>query len=102
MRIRGCARRARLPRGVLKPTPLIHRDGVTAALGLDVWLGSEDLLPTAAFKVRSRLDLVGAIRPRRRRHRRIDRAIKAGWLAYAGGRVRSPGDDRRAEEHGTR
>lgn len=43
----------------LAPTPLIKRDAVSAALGLDVWLKCENLLPTAAFKVRGGLNLVG-------------------------------------------
>jgi threonine dehydratase len=43
----------------LKPTPLIRRDAVNAALGLDVWLKCENLLPTAAFKVRGGLNLIG-------------------------------------------
>jgi len=32
----------------LSPTPLIRRDAVSGALGLDVWLKCENLLPTAA------------------------------------------------------
>jgi threonine dehydratase len=43
----------------LVPTPLIRRDAVSAALGLDVWLKCENLLPTAAFKVRGGLNLIG-------------------------------------------
>ena len=43
----------------LRPTPLIRRDAVSAALGLDVWLKCENLLPTAAFKVRGGLNLIG-------------------------------------------
>jgi threonine dehydratase len=43
----------------LRPTPLIRRDAVNAALGLDVWLKCENLLPTAAFKVRGGLNLIG-------------------------------------------
>jgi threonine dehydratase len=69
----------------LKPTPLIRRDAVNAALGLDVWLKCENLLPTAAFKVRGGLNLIGR-----------DPTAKAGVigastgnhgqsLAYAGG-----------------
>ena len=69
----------------LKPTPLIRRDAVNAALGLDVWLKCENLLPTAAFKVRGGLNLLGR-----------DPTAKAGVigastgnhgqsLAYAGG-----------------
>ncbi len=69
----------------LTPTPLIRRDAVNAALGLDVWLKCENLLPTAAFKVRGGLNLIGR-----------DPTAKAGVmgastgnhgqsLAYAGG-----------------
>ena len=71
--------------GHLPPTPLIRRDAVSSALGLDVWLKCENLLPTAAFKVRGGLNLIGR-----------DPTAKAGVigastgnhgqsLAYAGG-----------------
>lgn len=43
----------------IAPTPLVQRPAVNAALGLDVWLKCECLLPTAAFKVRGGLNLVG-------------------------------------------
>ncbi|TMG54196.1 MAG: pyridoxal-phosphate dependent enzyme, partial [Chloroflexi bacterium] len=43
----------------IRPTPLIQRDAVSAALGLDVWLKCENALPTAAFKVRGGLNLLG-------------------------------------------
>jgi threonine dehydratase len=43
----------------LTPTPLIRREAVNRALGLDVWLKCENLLPTAAFKVRGGLNLIG-------------------------------------------
>jgi len=43
----------------LSPTPLVRREGVSAALGLDVRLKCESLLPTGAFKVRGGLNLVG-------------------------------------------
>jgi len=43
----------------LEPTPLVQRDGVSAAIGVDVWLKCEGLLPTGAFKVRGGLNLVG-------------------------------------------
>src|SRR5678815_5523330 len=42
----------------LSPTPLIQRNAVSNALGLDVWLKCENLLPTAAFKVRGGLNLI--------------------------------------------
>ncbi|MDP9283177.1 MAG: pyridoxal-phosphate dependent enzyme, partial [Chloroflexota bacterium] len=72
-------------RAHLEPTPLVRRDAVSAALGLDVWLKCENLLPTAAFKVRGGLNLIGR-----------DPTAKAGVigastgnhgqsLAYAGG-----------------
>jgi threonine dehydratase len=43
----------------LAPTPLIRREAVNRALGLDVWLKCENVLPTAAFKVRGGLNLIG-------------------------------------------
>ena len=43
----------------LMPTPLIRREALNRALGLDVWLKCENLLPTAAFKVRGGLNLIG-------------------------------------------
>jgi threonine dehydratase len=43
----------------LAPTPLVQRPSVSAALGLDIWLKCESMLPTAAFKVRGGLNLVG-------------------------------------------
>ena len=45
----------------IAPTPLVQRPAVNAALGLDAWLKCECLLPTAAFKVRGGLNLVGAM-----------------------------------------
>ena len=43
----------------LTPTPLVQRPAVNEALRLDVWLKCESLLPTAAFKVRGGLNLIG-------------------------------------------
>ncbi|MDQ2951687.1 MAG: pyridoxal-phosphate dependent enzyme [Chloroflexota bacterium] len=43
----------------LRPTPLVQRSGVNAAIGIDVWLKCESMLPTGAFKVRGGLNLVG-------------------------------------------
>ena len=43
----------------IAPTPLVQRPAVSDALGLDVWLKCESLLPTAAFKVRGGLNLIG-------------------------------------------
>ena len=43
----------------LRATPLVQRSGVSAAIGIDVWLKCESMLPTGAFKVRGGLNLVG-------------------------------------------
>jgi threonine dehydratase len=43
----------------LRPTPLIRREALNKALGLDIWLKCESALPTAAFKVRGGLNLIG-------------------------------------------
>jgi threonine dehydratase len=43
----------------VRPTPLIERPGVNRAIGIDVWLKCENILPTGAFKVRGGLNLVG-------------------------------------------
>ncbi|MGH2498713.1 MAG: threonine ammonia-lyase [Candidatus Limnocylindria bacterium] len=43
----------------LAPTPLLRSDALRRALGLDVWLKCENLLPTGAFKVRGGLTLIG-------------------------------------------
>ncbi|HKW77844.1 MAG TPA: pyridoxal-phosphate dependent enzyme [Candidatus Limnocylindria bacterium] len=43
----------------LRPTPLLQRPAVSEAVGLDVWLKCESMLPTGAFKVRGGLNLVG-------------------------------------------
>jgi threonine dehydratase len=61
-------------RRYLSPTPLVRRDAVSAALGLDVWLKCENLLPTAAFKVRGGVNLVGR-----------DPTAKAGVIAASTG-----------------
>ena len=45
--------------GHITPTPLVQRPAVSDAIGVDVWLKCESLLPTAAFKVRGGLNLVG-------------------------------------------
>lgn len=45
--------------GHIAPTPLVQRPAVSEAIGLDVWLKCESLLPTAAFKVRGGLNLLG-------------------------------------------
>ncbi|HEX4743640.1 MAG TPA: pyridoxal-phosphate dependent enzyme [Candidatus Limnocylindria bacterium] len=58
----------------LPPTPLLEREGVSAALGLDVRLKCESLLPTGAFKVRGGLNLVGR-----------DPTAKAGVIAASTG-----------------
>jgi threonine dehydratase len=43
----------------LRPSPLVERPAVSEALGVDVRLKCECLLPTGAFKVRGGLNLVG-------------------------------------------
>ena len=43
----------------LRPTPLIRREALCDALGLEVLLKCENALPTAAFKVRGGLNLLG-------------------------------------------
>jgi threonine dehydratase len=43
----------------LRPTPLVRRDAVCAALGFEALLKCESALPTAAFKVRGGLNLLG-------------------------------------------
>jgi threonine dehydratase len=43
----------------LRPTPLVQRSAVSEALGVPVWLKCENVLPTAAFKVRGGLNLLG-------------------------------------------
>ena len=43
----------------LRPTPLIRREALCEALGIDVLLKCESALPTAAFKVRGGLNLLG-------------------------------------------
>src|SRR5256885_7991598 len=43
----------------LRPTPLIRREAFCEALGVDVLLKCESALPTAAFKVRGGLNLLG-------------------------------------------
>lgn len=46
-------------RRYLTPTPLIQREAVSNALGVDALLKCENLLPTTAFKVRGGLNLLG-------------------------------------------
>lgn len=43
----------------LRPTPLVQRPAVSEAIGVPVWLKCENVLPTAAFKVRGGLNLIG-------------------------------------------
>jgi len=43
----------------LRPTPLIRREALCEALGVNVLLKCESALPTAAFKVRGGLNLLG-------------------------------------------
>ena len=63
----------------LSPTPLVGREGVCAALGLEVWLKCESLLPTGAFKVRGGLNLIGR-----------DTSAKAGVIAASTGNHGQP------------
>ena len=58
----------------LRPTPLVRRDALCAALGLDAYLKCESALPTAAFKVRGGLNLLGR-----------DPTAKAGVIAASTG-----------------
>jgi len=58
----------------LRPTPLIRREAVCAALGIEVLLKDESALPTAAFKVRGGLNLLGR-----------DPTAKAGVIAASTG-----------------
>ena len=69
----------------LSPTPLIRRDAVNAALGLDVWLKCENLLPTAAFKVRGGLNLIGRDPTARSGVIGASTGNHGQSLAYAGG-----------------
>lgn len=46
-------------RPYLRPTPLVQRDAVSAAVGTVALLKCENVLPTAAFKVRGGLNLLG-------------------------------------------
>lgn len=58
----------------LRPTPLIRREAVSAGLGIDALLKCENALPTAAFKVRGGLNLLGR-----------DPTAKAGVIAASTG-----------------
>ena len=72
-------------RAYLAPTPLIQRDAVSAALGLDVWLKCEYILPTAAFKVRGGLNLIGRDPTARAGVMGASTGNHGQSLAYAGG-----------------
>ena len=61
-------------RPYLRPTPLVERSAVSSALGLTALLKCENLLPTAAFKVRGGLNLLGR-----------DPTAKAGVIAASTG-----------------
>jgi threonine dehydratase len=58
----------------LRPTPLIRREAVCEALGVEALLKCENALPTAAFKVRGGLNLLGR-----------DPTAKAGVIAASTG-----------------
>ena len=68
----------------ITPTPLVQRSAVSDALGLDVWLKCESLLPTAAFKVRGGLNLVGRDPTARRGVYAASTGNHGQSLAYAG------------------
>ncbi len=76
-------------RDFLKPylaaTPLIRREAVNTALGLDVWLKCENVLPTAAFKVRGGLNLLGRDPTARSGVIGASTGNHGQSLAYAGG-----------------
>ena len=58
----------------LRPSPLIRREAVSTALGIEALLKCENALPTAAFKVRGGLNLLGR-----------DVTAKAGVIAASTG-----------------
>jgi threonine dehydratase len=58
----------------LQPTPLIRREALCTALGIEALLKCESALPTAAFKVRGGLNLLGR-----------DPTAKAGVIAASTG-----------------
>jgi threonine dehydratase len=58
----------------LRPTPFIRREAVSKALGVEALLKCESALPTAAFKVRGGLNLLGR-----------DPTAKAGVIAASTG-----------------
>jgi threonine dehydratase len=68
----------------LAPTPLVQRPALNAALELDVWLKCENLLPTAAFKVRGGLNLIGRDPTARRGVMGASTGNHGQSLAYAG------------------
>jgi threonine dehydratase len=72
-------------RPYLAPTPLIRREALDRALGLDVWLKCENLLPTAAFKVRGGLNLIGRDPTARSGVIAASTGNHGQSLAYAGG-----------------
>jgi threonine dehydratase len=69
----------------LAPTPFIRREALSSAVGLDVWLKCENLLPTAAFKVRGGLNLVGRDPTARAGVIAASTGNHGQSLAYAGG-----------------
>ena len=72
-------------RPFLVPTPLIRREALDRALGLDVWLKCESLLPTGAFKVRGGLNLIGRDPTARSGVIAASTGNHGQSLAYAGG-----------------
>ena len=69
----------------LRPTPLVQRPAVNEALGVPVWLKCENLLPTAAFKVRGGLNLIGRDPTARAGVIGASTGNHGQSLAYAGG-----------------
>ena len=75
----------RFLRPYLRPTPLIQRPAVRDAIGVDVWLKCENLLPTGAFKVRGGLNLIGQDPTAKRAIYGASTGNHGQSLAYAGG-----------------
>ena len=68
----------------LQPTPLIRREAVCDALGIEALLKVESALPTAAFKVRGGLNLLGRDPTAKRGVMAASTGNHGQSLAYAG------------------
>ncbi len=68
----------------IRATPLLQRPAVSEAIGLEVWLKCESLLPTGAFKVRGGLNLVGRDPTARKGVMAASTGNHGQSLAYAG------------------